>query len=56
MGRKVIKLDDLEVSIILTGLSLAHNLYYEKKDKESMILSDKLIDLVKDSDVYIGED
>lgn len=55
MGVKILKLDDVEVSVILTGLSLAHNKYFEAKDKESMILSDKLIDLMKDSDVYIGE-
>lgn len=55
MGFKVMKLDDVEISIILTGLSLAHNLYYDKKDKESMILSDKLLDLLKDSDVFVSE-
>ena len=55
MGLKVVKLDDVEVSVILTGLSLAHNKYFTDKDKESMLLSDKLLDLIKDSDIYIGE-
>ena len=55
MGVKIIALDDTDISVILTGLSLAHNKYYTNKDKESMLLSDKLIDLIKDGNVYIGE-
>lgn len=55
MGVKIIKLDDTEVSIILTGLTLAHKLYYEKRDNESMLLSDKLLDMMKDDDVFVSE-
>lgn len=55
MGLKVIKLDDVEVSVVLTGLTLVHTKYFNDKDKESMLLSDKLLDLIKDSDIYIGE-
>ena len=55
MGIKVIDLDDVEISVLLTGLNLAHSLYFEKKDNASMILSDKLIDLIKDNDVFVGE-
>lgn len=55
MGVKIISLDDTDVSVILTGLSLAHNKYYTNNDKSNMLLSDKLIDLIKDADVYVGQ-
>ncbi len=55
MGVKVIKLDDVQISVILTGLSLAHRLYNDKDDKDSMILCDELIGLIDDSDIYIGD-
>ena len=56
MGRKIFKLDDTEVSIVLVGMSLAHSLYNDKKDIESMKTCDRLFDLMKVGDLYVGKD
>lgn len=53
MGIKVIKLEDEEVSCIITGLNFAHSNYQKNGDKEKMLICDKLIDLIDDIDVFL---
>lgn len=55
MGIKVIELDDVQVSVIITGLMLAHSKYINTEDKQSAIVADTLIDLIENSEIFISE-
>lgn len=53
MGIKVIKLEDEDVSCILTGLNFAYSNYQKNGDKEKMLICDKLIGLIDDIDIFL---
>ncbi len=55
MGIRVIQLDDTQVSVISTGLILAHSKYINNEDKQSAVLADTLIDLIQESEIFVSE-